>query len=53
MVIDIDIDQPGTAVRDETAFRNALKTGHRPRQTGQRLKDVPIIDAYEQSYKAA
>ncbi|APT93830.1 RepA protein (plasmid) [Corynebacterium phocae] len=44
---------PGTAARDETAFRHALKTGHRLRQSGQRLKDAPIIDAYEHAYKIA
>ena len=40
----------GTAARDETAFRHALKTGHRLRQQGQRLTDAAIIDAYEHAY---
>lgn len=44
---------PGVAARDETAFRHALKTGHRLRQAGKRLKDAPIIDAYEHAYKVA
>ncbi|MCS4492589.1 replication initiation protein [Corynebacterium sp. ES2715-CONJ3] len=44
---------PGTAARDETAFRHALKTGHRLRQAGKRLKDTLIIDAYTQAYLIA
>lgn len=36
----------GTAACDETAFRHALKTGHRLRAAGQRLTDAAIIDAY-------
>lgn len=44
---------PGTAARDETAFRHALKTGHRLRQQGQRLTDAAIIDAYEHAYNTA
>ena len=43
----------GTAARDETAFRHALKTGHRLRQQGQRLTDAAIIDAYEHAYNVA
>lgn len=43
----------GTAARDETAFRHALKTGHRLRQQGQRLTDSAIIDAYEHAYNVA
>lgn len=43
----------GTAARDETAFRHALKTGHRLRAAGQRLTDAAIIDAYEHAYKVA
>lgn len=43
----------GTAARDETAFRHALKTGHRLRQQGQRLTDAVIIDAYEHAYNVA
>ena len=43
----------GTAARDETAFRHALKTGHRLRQQGQRLTDAAIIDAYEHAYSVA
>lgn len=43
----------GTAARDETAFRHALKTGHRLRQQGQRLTDAAIIDAYEHAYYVA
>lgn len=44
---------PGTAARDETAFRHALKTGHRLRQAGQRLTDAALIDAYEHAYTVA
>ncbi|CAM4065429.1 replication initiation protein [Corynebacterium belfantii] len=44
---------PGTAARDETAFRHALKAGHRLRQQGQRLTDAAIIDAYEHAYNVA
>ena len=43
----------GTAARDETAFRHALKTGHRLRAAGQRLTDAAIIDAYEHAYNVA
>lgn len=43
----------GTAARDETAFRHALKAGHRLRQQGQRLTDAAIIDAYEHAYNVA
>lgn len=43
----------GVAARDETAFRHALKTGHRLRQQGQRLTDAAIIDAYEHAYNVA
>lgn len=43
----------GTAARDETAFRHALKTGHRLRSNGQRLTDAAIIDAYEHAYNIA
>ena len=43
----------GTAARDETAFRHALKTGHRLRQQGQRLTDAAIIDSYEHAYNVA
>lgn len=43
----------GCAARDETAFRHALKTGHRLRQAGQRLTDAAIIDAYEHAYNTA
>ncbi|MDK4237223.1 replication initiation protein [Corynebacterium pseudodiphtheriticum] len=41
------------AARDETAFRHALKTGHRLRQQGQRLTDAAIIDACEHAYNVA
>lgn len=44
---------PGKALRDETAFKHALKTGHRLRQQGQRLTDAAIIDAYEHAYNVA
>ena len=44
---------PGKAARDETAFKHALKTGHRLRQQGQRLTDAAIIDAYEHAYNVA
>lgn len=43
----------GTAARDETAFKHALKTGHRLRQQGKRLTDAAIIDAYEHAYNVA
>lgn len=43
----------GCAARDETAFRHALKTGHRLRAAGQRLTDAAIIDAYEHAYNIA
>lgn len=43
----------GRAARDETAFRHALKTGHRLRQSDQRLTDAAIIDAYERAYGVA
>ena len=43
----------GRAARDETAFRHALKTGHRLRQAGQRMTDAAIIDAYEHAYGVA
>lgn len=43
----------GKAARDETAFRHALKTGHRLRQQGQRLTDAAVIDAYEHAYNVA
>lgn len=43
----------GRAARDETAFRHALKTGHRLRQAGQRMTDAAIIDAYEHAYSVA
>ncbi|WP_290280130.1 replication initiation protein [Corynebacterium faecale] len=43
----------GRAARDETAFRHALKTGHRLRQSGQRMTDAAIIDAYEHAYHVA
>lgn len=44
---------PGTAARDETAFKHALKTGHRLHQQSQRITDVAIIDAYEHAYDIA
>ena len=43
----------GCAARDETAFRHALKTGHRLRAAGQRLTDAAIIDAYEHALQHA
>lgn len=43
----------GKAARDETAFRHALKAGHRLRKQGQRLTDAAIIDAYEHAYNVA
>ncbi|MCF4007773.1 replication initiation protein [Corynebacterium uropygiale] len=43
----------GKAARDETAFRHALKTGHRLRAAGQRMTDAAIIDAYEHAYNVA
>lgn len=44
---------PGRAARDETAFRHALKTGHRLRAGGQRMTDAALIDAYEHAYRIA
>lgn len=41
------------AARDETAFRHALKTGHRLRAAGKTMKDAAIIDAYEHAYNVA
>src|SRR5699024_1615900 len=41
------------AARDETAFRHAPATAHRPRAQGQPLKDANIIDAYERAYNIA
>ena len=43
----------GRAARDETAFRHALKVGHRLRAAGQRLTDNALIDAYEHGYNIA
>lgn len=43
----------GRAARDETAFRHALKTGHRLRAAGQRLTDAALIDDYEHAYTIA
>ena len=43
----------GRAARDETAFRHALKTGHRLRAAGERMTDAVIIDAYEHAYNIA
>lgn len=43
----------GRAARDETAFRHALKVGHRLRTAGQRLTDNALIDAYEHGYNIA
>lgn len=43
----------GVAARDETAFRHALKIGHRLRARGERLTDAAIIDAYEHAYEVA
>lgn len=41
------------AARDETAFRHALAEGYKLKAAGKRLKDAPIIDAYECGYNAA
>lgn len=43
----------GCAARDETAFRHALKVGHRLRAAGERLTDNALIDAYEHGYNIA
>lgn len=43
----------GVAARDETAFRHALKVGHRLRARGERLTDAAMIDAYEHAYEVA
>lgn len=45
--------EPGRVLRDETAFRYALKTGYRLRKNGHRLSDNPIIDAYMHAYDIA
>lgn len=43
----------GVAARDETAFRHALKVGHRLRKQNKRLTDEALIDAYEHAYNVA
>lgn len=43
----------GRAARDETAFRYALKVGHRLRDAGERLTVNALIDAYEHGYNIA
>lgn len=43
----------GRAARDETAFRHALVTGYRLKETGQKLTDAALIDAYEYAYNLA
>lgn len=43
----------GRAARDATAFRHALAEAHRLRDTGQRMSDAKIIDAYERAYAVA
>ena len=41
------------AMRNATAFRHALATGHRLREAGERMTDAKIIDAYERAYNIA
>lgn len=43
----------GRAARDETAFRHALVTGYRLKESGQKLTDAALIDAYEYAYDLA
>ena len=43
----------GRAARDETAFRHALVTGYRLKESGQKLTDAALIDAYEYAYTLA
>lgn len=43
----------GRAARDETAFRQALATAHQLRESGKRMSDAAIIDAYEKAYNVA
>ena len=43
----------GRAARDETAFRHALVTGYRLKESGQKLTDAALIDAYEYAYALA
>lgn len=43
----------GRAARDETAFRHALATAHQLRDSGKRMSDAAIIDAYEKAYNVA
>ncbi|MGV4329260.1 replication initiation protein [Trueperella pyogenes] len=45
--------EKGKVLRDETAFRYALKIGYRLRKNGDRLSDNPIIDAYLHAYDIA
>lgn len=43
----------GRAARDETAFRHALVTGYRLKESGHKLTDAALIDAYEYAYALA
>ena len=43
----------GRAARDETAFRHALVTGYRLKESGHKLTDAALIDAYEYAYTLA
>lgn len=45
--------EPGIAMRDETAFRHALRTGYELKNQGKRLTDRAIIDAYLTAYQTA
>jgi len=45
--------EPGLAMRDETAFRHALRTGYELKSQGKRLTDRAIIDAYLTAYQTA
>ena len=45
--------EPGIAMRDETAFRHALRSGYELKSQGKRLTDRAIIDAYLTAYQTA
>ena len=45
--------EPGIAMRDETAFRHALRSGYELKNQGKRLTDRAIIDAYLTAYQTA
>lgn len=45
--------EPGVAMRDETAFRHALRVGYQLKDQHKRLTNRPIIDAYLTAYQTA